>query len=194
MTLSTSIILDLLFQRTLAGYGILVGLAALAVLLAARSPALRFPAALVFWIMAWTVADVLGYAYVVRTNETSGAVIAADPGMLAHYQVSLNAYRIIQVTFQIVLTLAVVFAASWRVGLAALVFWWGGACDVLYFPFARRAFPGSWDWLGWTPAGMVVRELSFPLVVAQALAGTVIATVLVKLALSRHANARAPSS
>jgi len=194
MTLSTSIILDLLFQRTLAGYGILLGLAALAVLLAARSPSLRFPAALVFWIMAWTVADVLGYAYVVRTNETSGAIIAADPGMLAHYQVSLNAYRIIQVTFQIVLTLVVVFAASWRVGLAALFFWWGGACDVLYFPFARRAIPGSWDWLGWTPAGMVVKELSFPLVAVQALAGTALAALLLKQALVQPANGREHSS
>ncbi|NOY05754.1 MAG: hypothetical protein GXO82_03840, partial [Chlorobi bacterium] len=50
--------------------------------------------------------------------------------------------------------------------------------------------PGSWDWLGWTPAGMLMKELSFPLVAAQALAGTTVAVLLLRQALREHTNTR----
>ena len=165
--LSLETIWELLFSRTAAGAAVIVALAALAVLLSVRTDAMRRAAGFALWIAAFSLYDVFGYDFVVMTDSTAHATMAQQPELRDAYAVSLNAYRIIQVSFQVLLSAAVLFAAGWRTMIAANLFWWGAGCDLLYYALTFRTLPAEWDWLWFTPAGMVMASLSLPLVLAQ---------------------------
>ena len=180
MDLSGSILFDLLFRNTLAGYLCIAGMSALAYLFFGKNKTRKSYAALCFWILAWTMYDVFGYDYVVLTNGQFTGAIAAHPGLLHHYQVSLNAYRIIQMSFQWVLTFLVVFAVGWRVGLAANLVWWGATCDLLYYFVAWKSLPQEWTWLGWTPMGIFINSIPLPVVILQAIVLLVAAMLVMR--------------
>lgn len=165
--LSLETIWELLFSRTAAGAAVVVALAALAALLSVRAGAVRRTAGFVLWIAAFSLYDVFGYDFVVMTDSTAHATMAQQLALRDAYAVSLNAYRIIQVSFQVLISAAVLFAAGWRTMIAANLFWWGAGCDLLYYAMTFRALPAQWDWLWFTPAGMVMESLSLPLVLVQ---------------------------
>jgi hypothetical protein len=55
-----------------------------------------------------------------------------------------------------------------RAAVAALLAWWGGLCDLLYYALTMRALPATWDWMWFTPAGLFIDVLPLWLVVSQA--------------------------
>jgi hypothetical protein len=180
MELSGPILFDLLFRKTLAGYLCIGGLIALAFLFFGKNGTLRACAAFSFWILAWTMYDVFGYDYVVLTNGQFVAGVARHKDLLPHYQVSLNAYRIIQMTFQWTLSFLVVFAAGWRVGLAANLVWWGANCDILYYVVTFKTLPQHWTWLGWTPVGIFTDTIPLAIVIVQAIALIIVAGIVMR--------------
>jgi hypothetical protein len=180
MDLSGPILFDLLFRKTLAGYMCIAGIIMLVYLFFGKNRTLKSCAALCFWILAWTMYDVFGYDYVVLTNGQFAAGVAHHKDLLPHYQVSLNAYRIIQMTFQWTLTFLVVFAAGWRVGLAANLIWWGANCDMLYYFVTWKALPQEWTWLGWTPVGIFTNSIPLAVVIAQAIVLLVAAVIVLQ--------------
>lgn len=177
--LSADQILTLLFDRTAAGVLVIVGLAALFSLLALRVPLHRRIAAVVLFVCAFSVYDVFGYDFIVNTDSTADSSIAAMPALREAYTVSLNAYRIVQVTFQFILSAAVLFAAGWRATLAANLVWMGAGCDLLYYAATFRPLPSHWDWLWFTPLGWFFDSLSLPVVLLQCALLTVAATLLI---------------
>jgi hypothetical protein len=180
MDLSGTILFDLLFHKTLAGYLCFAGLGALMYILFGKNPVTKSYAALGLWIAAWTMYDIFGYDYVVLTNGQFQSAVSVHKNLLHHYQVSLNAYRIIQMTFQWILTFLVVFAVGWKVGLAANLVWWGANCDVLYYFATWKSLPYEWTWLGWTPFGIFANSLSLPIVLLQAIGGLVAAALVMR--------------
>jgi hypothetical protein len=185
MELSASILYNLLFLKTLAGYLCAVGICALVYLSIGQNRTRTSYAALCFWICAWTMYDVFGYEFVVLTNGQCAGAIAAHKGLLHDYQVSLNAYRIIQMTFQWVLTFLVVFAVGWRVCLAANLIWWGANCDMLYYFITWKSLPQDWTWLGWTPVGIFMTSIPLSIVILQAIALLAAAILVMKWHLNR---------
>ncbi len=168
MDLSLGSIADLLFVRTRTGYLAITAFLFLIVLLRSRSPLLRRISAAVMWISAFSLYDVFGYDFLVMTDSTATATLGKLPELQPAYAAALNAYRILQVTFQIVLTTMVLYAAGRRAAGAAMLAWWGGACDLLYYALTMRALPESWDWMWFTPVGLFIDVLPLWLVIAQA--------------------------
>ena len=165
--LSADQIITLLFDRTAAGVMVVVGLTALISLLALRAPLHRRIAAVALFVCAFSVYDVFGYDFIVMTDSTADSSMTALPALRDAYAVSLNAYRIVQVTFQFILSAAVLFAAGWRATLAANLVWMGAGCDLLYYAATFRPIPSHWDWLWFTPLGWFFDSLSLPVVLVQ---------------------------
>ncbi len=161
-------IFSLLFDRTAAGVLAATGLVALLSLLLLRAPLHRRIAGLILFLSAFSLYDVFGYDFVVMTDSTASASMAQQPDLRAAYTVSLNAYRIIQVSFQFILSAAVLFAADWRAMAAGNIVWWGGGCDLAYYAATFRHLPSDWNWLWFTPLGAFSDSLSLPVVLLQA--------------------------
>lgn len=177
--ISAGQIFTLLFARTAAGALVIAGLLALFSLLLLRNRLHRRIAALVLFVAAFSVYDVFGYDFIVMTDSTASASIARTPELRSAYTVSLNAYRIVQVSFQFILSAALLFAAGWRAMLAGNLVWMGGGCDLLYYAVTFRPLPAAWDWMWFTPLGIVLDSLSLPLVLLQCAAMTTIAVLLI---------------
>jgi hypothetical protein len=141
MELSLTGVAELLFVRTRTGYLVIAGLFLLLALLRTRRSTLRRVLAVSLWIIAFTLYDVFGYDFLVMTDSTAYQTMERLPELRASYAASLNAYRILQVTFQIVLTLMVFSTAGKRAAVAAVLTWWGGLCDLLYYAMTMRALP-----------------------------------------------------
>jgi hypothetical protein len=178
MDLSLDSIADLLLVRTHTGYLAFLGLIVLAALLLTRHAAARRVLAVSLWIMAFSLYDVFGYDFLVMTDSTAYSTMERMPELRTSYAAALNAYRILQVTFQIVLTTMVLYAAGKRAAIAALLAWWGGLCDLLYYAVTLRSLPAAWDWMWFTPAGFFLDVLPLWLVAAQAGALTIAAVWL----------------
>ncbi|MFA6234942.1 MAG: hypothetical protein WC824_12290, partial [Bacteroidota bacterium] len=170
---------SLLFERTVAGVLVIAGLFALSGLLLLRNPLHRRISALVLFVAAFSVYDVFGYDFIVMTDSTASSSIARMPELRTAYAVSLNAYRIVQVTFQFILSAAVMFAAGWRAMLAGNLVWWGGGCDLLYFAATFRTLPLKWDWMWFTPLGPFIDTISLPLILLQFAVLTTLALLLI---------------
>ncbi|MCZ7556869.1 MAG: hypothetical protein M5R41_10760 [Bacteroidia bacterium] len=179
MELSLIGVAELLFLRTRTGYLVLGGVFLLFALLSTRRRTPRRILAALLWIIAFTLYDVFGYDFLVMTDSTAYRTMELLPELRASYMSSLNAYRILQVTFQIILTLMVFYAAGKRAAVAALLTWWGGLCDLLYYAMTMRALPPSWDWMWFTPLGMFIEVLPLWLIIAQAGLTTLAATGLI---------------
>jgi len=121
-------------------------------------------AAFVAASILFTVFDLVGYSHIVVFNSTT----------------LLMSYRVLQTTFQCVLALFVLFVYSLQAAVAFLVFHWFGGDEVLYYRIGRYDLPPLvWEWLYWTPLGLILRRpLSTPLVLVQAAVGLVIAVVV----------------
>jgi hypothetical protein len=168
MELSLYNIAELLFTRTCTGYAALVAAVFLLLLFIAKDPVLRRYSAVVVWLCAFSMYDVFGYDFLVMTDSTATDTLKELPALGSAYAASLNAYRILQVTFQTVLTAMVCFSAGGRAAAASLLLWWGGTCDMMYYGLTMRALPREWDWMWFTPAGMMIDVLPLWLVLAQA--------------------------
>ncbi len=172
-------ILTLLFERTAAGVLVIAGLLALLSLLFLRAPLHRRLAALLLFVSAFSVYDVFGYDFIVMTDSTAAASMAERPELREAYTVSLNAYRIVQVSFQFILSAAVLFAAGWRPMLAGNLVWWGAGCDIIYYAATFRPLPAQWDWLWFTPVGIFTDTQALPVVLLQAAVLAAIAVFLI---------------
>jgi len=168
MELSLTNVAELLFLRTHAGYAAVAGACFLALLVTTSNPGLRRISAAAVWVCAFTLYDVFGYDFLVMTDSTAVDTLQQLPSLGPAYAASLNAYRILQITLQTVLTAMVWFAAGRRAAAAALLLWWGGVCDVLYYALTMRELPLRWDWMWFTPVGIFVDVLPLWLVMAQA--------------------------
>ncbi len=177
--ISAEQILSLLFERTAAGALVVAGLLALPSLLFLRNELHRRIAALVLFIAAFSVYDVFGYDFIVMTDSTAPASIARLPELREAYTVSLNAYRIVQVTFQFILSAALLFAAGWRAMLAGNLVWMGAGCDLLYYAATFRPLPAEWDWLWFTPLGIFLDSLPLSAVLLQCAVMTAVAVLLI---------------
>ncbi|MBE0643113.1 MAG: hypothetical protein IH600_03450 [Bacteroidetes bacterium] len=177
--LASEHIFSLLFERTAAGALVIAGLLALVSLLFFRKPLHRRVAALLLFVAAFSVYDVFGYDFIVMTDSTAAASIAQRPELQAAYTASLNAYRIVQVSFQFILSAAVLFAAGWRAMLAGNLVWWGAGCDLIYYAVTFRPLPSEWNWLWFTPLGIFLDSLSLPIVLLQCVVLTTTALLLI---------------
>ncbi|MFZ1731478.1 MAG: hypothetical protein WBQ23_10610 [Bacteroidota bacterium] len=177
--LSSEHIFSLLFKQTAAGGLVIIGAFALFSLLFLKNPFHRRISALLLFAAAFSLYDVFGYDFIVMTNSTAANSMAQHPELRSAYAVSLNAYRIVQVTFQVILSAAVLFAAGWRAMLAGNLVWMGGACDLLYFAATFRHLPADWNWLWFTPLGMFASTLPLPIVLLQCGILTTIALLLI---------------
>jgi hypothetical protein len=189
--LSLDLIFDLLFQRTAAGAAVVLGIASLVTLLITPRPDVRRIAGFLLWICAFSVYDVFGYDVIVMTDSTAQHTMRTLPDLRDAYGVSLNAYRILQVSFQILLSAAVLFATGWRGMIAGNLFWWGGGCDLLFYALTFRAMPDSWEWLWFTPVGMVYSSLALTTVLLQSLLLTATAIALLSPLACRYLPCRA---
>ncbi len=183
--LSGKHIFSLLFADTAAGALVIIGAAALLSLLFLKVPFHRRISALLLFTAAFSLYDVFGYDFIVMTNSTASETMAQMPQLREHYTISLNAYRIVQVTFQIVLSAAVLFAAGWRAMLGGNLIWMGGGCDLIYYAATLRSLPAQWDWLWFTPLGMFVDALPLTAVLLQSAVLTALALFLVSPAACR---------
>lgn len=67
----------------------------------------------------------------------------------------LGWYRVLQSVVQISLYAGAWWLGGWTAALAAIVAWWLGACDVLFYWLGGHNWhTGTWPWLWWTPAGL----------------------------------------
>jgi hypothetical protein len=179
MDLSFSIIFDLLFTRTYGGYAALVGVCLLVLLFKAPTPLLRRISGVLLWVCVFSLYDVYGYDYLVMTDSTARDTVRTLPELLPAYTAAVNAYRIVQWALQIVLTALVFSAAGSRAAFASMLMWWGGVCDLLYYALTMRSLPAQWDWMWFTPAGMLIDVLPLYLVLAQAAAVTLLGGLLI---------------
>jgi hypothetical protein len=176
--LSADTVFQLLFTRTAAWILVFIAVLSLGTLLAARTAGLRRAAGFLLWIAAFSVYDVFGYDFVVMTDSTAHETMAALPGLREAYATGVNAYRILQVSFQVILSATVLFAAGWRPMISGNLFWMGGGCDLLYYAATYRALPDRWDWLWFTPAGMFTEALPLWAVFLQCAVLTAVAVLL----------------
>ncbi|MEO6305299.1 MAG: hypothetical protein ABIP51_19215, partial [Bacteroidia bacterium] len=92
------------------------------------------------WILLFTIFDIFGFFNV------------SELAKYANNDVASVSYRIIQVTFQIVLTLFVFFACGWQSALASNIAWFFCVSDKLFYIFKLEPdYGGEYTWLeGWS--------------------------------------------
>lgn len=78
----------------------------------------------------------------------------------------INPYRVIQTTFQIVLTLIAIFQFDWTVAVGFNLLWWTWNCDLLFYLigdvigiygrgwFRKEVLQNQVSWAWWTPYGL----------------------------------------
>ncbi|HOJ04995.1 MAG TPA: hypothetical protein PK916_13435 [Bacteroidota bacterium] len=166
--LSTDLLIDLLFHRTATWLVLLAGVTALVLMLGRWHVAVTRWSGVLLWIAAFTLYDVFGYDFLAMTDSTGQDTMQRLPELRPAYEAAVHSYRIVQVTFQIVLTGFVALAAGRRAAIAALLLWWGGCCDLLYYALTFKPLPALWNWMWFTPLGLFQSELSLTVVIAQA--------------------------
>lgn len=95
--------------------------------------------ALIGWIFAFTVFDILGFEY---TDVRRGSFD----------------YRIIQSMFHIAISYILYLKFDWKMVVSANLMWWFWVCDILfYFPMRYVFTPISWSL--WSPVSFVTNVM-----------------------------------
>lgn len=115
--------------------------------------------------LLFTAYDLVGYKYAINSGDVTKTQLAG--------------YRIIQVMFQIVLTLLVLLLTNYRVAIAVSIIHWTGFNDILYYLMGKYDFPSIWRWLHWTPLGIIKGDISNKECFIQAVIGLTIGIGLV---------------
>jgi hypothetical protein len=93
----------------------------------------------------------------------------------------INAYRINQLMFDVMLFIFLGLLFGWVPAFCGVILKLFGAQDVAYYIFLQKPLPEKWHWLRWTPLGWFKSILTKNEVVFQAIAGLLICLVILLL-------------
>lgn len=128
----------LLFRKDYSFAGVLVSAVLLGASVVFKSPFLAY----LFFIIAFTSFDVLGFLRVLQAQDG----------------VPRAAYRVIQTMSQISLFLVIYLLFGWKATLASFVAWWFTTCDLLFHFIAKVELPDGDEeinYLNWSALGLV---------------------------------------
>lgn len=95
------------------------------------------------FLIIFNAFDILGY-YIAMNAEV---------GLQKNIQ--LPAYRIMQTSFQVVCLLLIGIVGGIIPVVLCLILHWFGWQDILFYAILKIPLPNAWNWLGWTPIGLI---------------------------------------
>ncbi len=93
----------------------------------------------------------------------------------------INAYRINQLMFDVMLLLILGLLFGWVPAFCGGILKIFGVQDITYYIFLQKQLPEKWHWLNWTPVGFIKNNMTKNEVVFQAITGIIICIVVLVL-------------
>lgn len=119
------------------------------------------------FILLSNLFDILGYHFslIRRTTQLPEKII-------------IRSYRINQIMYDVLLLIIIGIQFSWIAALAGWIMKQFGLQDVFYYLFLKENLPAKWNWMKWTPLGLIKGTLTKNEIIIQAIIGIVIALIL----------------
>ncbi len=126
-----------------------------------------FQTAAILFILLSNLFDILGYHFslIRRTTQLPEKII-------------IRSYRINQFMFDVLLLILIGIQFNWVAAIAGWVMKLFGLQDVFYYLFLKENLPAKWNWMKWTPLGLIKGTLTKNEIIIQAVTGIVIAVIL----------------
>lgn len=80
--------------------------------------------------------------------------------------------------FDVLLLILIGIQFNWVAAIAGWVMKLFGLQDVFYYLFLKENLPAKWNWMKWTPLGLIKGTLTKNEIIIQAVTGIVIAVIL----------------
>lgn len=117
----------------------------------------------ILFILTSNLFDILGYHFTLVRREKQ----------LPDKEI-VKAYRIIQLMFDLVLLILLGVIFDWVISVTGAVLKLFAIQDLLYYYFLNEKLPIKWNWLGFTPLGMIKKNLTYDEVIIQAAFGAIL--------------------
>ncbi len=126
-----------------------------------------FQTAAILFILLSNLFDILGYHFslIRRTTQLPEKII-------------IRSYRINQFMFDVLLLILIGIQFNWVAAIAGWIMKLFGLQDVFYYLFLKENLPAKWNWMKWTPLGLIKGTLTKNEIIIQAVTGIVIAVIL----------------
>ncbi|HMN50057.1 MAG TPA: hypothetical protein PKD67_13005 [Ignavibacteriaceae bacterium] len=126
-----------------------------------------FQTAAILFILLSNLFDILGYHFslIRRTTQLPEKII-------------VRSYRINQFMFDVLLLILIGIQFNWVAAIAGWIMKLFGLQDVFYYLFLKENLPAKWNWMKWTPLGLIKGTLTKNEIIIQAVTGIVIAVIL----------------
>lgn len=127
-------------------------------------------AASVLFILISNLFDILGFHFslIRRTNKAPEKII-------------VHSYRINQFMFDLLLLILIGILFNWYTAIAAWILKLFGLQDIFYYIFLKEKLPEKWNWMKWTPLGLVKGTLLKREIIIQAFVGIIISILILFL-------------
>lgn len=126
-----------------------------------------FQTAAILFVLLSNLFDLLGYHFslIRRTTKLPEKII-------------IRSYRINQFMFDVLLLILIWIQFNWVAAVAGWIMKLFGLQDVFYYLFLKENLPEKWNWMKWTPLGLIKGTLTKNEIIIQAITGVVIAVIL----------------
>lgn len=126
-----------------------------------------YQTAAILFILLSNLFDILGYHFslIRRTTQLPEKII-------------IRSYRINQFMFDVLLLILIGIQFNWVAAIAGWIMKLFGLQDVFYYLFLKENLPAKWNWMKWTPLGLIKGTLTKNEIIIQAVTGIVIAVIL----------------